>query len=45
MENNRKNYIIAIDGPPSSGKTTLSTYISKKLNILEIASVPGGANL
>ena len=36
MRNDNKNYVIAIDGPAATGKTTLAKNLAKRLNILYI---------
>lgn len=36
MNNNCNNYVIAIDGPAATGKTTLAKSVAKRLNILYI---------
>ncbi|QDS76276.1 hypothetical protein FKW77_001765 [Venturia effusa] len=39
-----QRYLIAISGIPGSGKTTLSTTLSSRLNSLHLASSPGTAS-
>ena len=38
MKKNKKNYQIAIDGPASSGKSTIAKLIAAKLGFLYIDS-------